>query len=163
MRGFVKAFLSPGFDLRTLGKMKIAASGPAVVAALMGTGLPRAHRTLRSRRLPLSRPERLALFSEELAWETTKWAEIVRPKLFCAKPALRGSHWIQEARSNLPDFILFRHPLEVDGLVNVLGLEAAAGLAGKSALIAADEARASAAHRRKLNCSHVNAEAFRGI
>jgi uroporphyrinogen III methyltransferase/synthase len=162
VRGFVGALMRHGFDLRSLGKMKIAAIGPAAGAALMGTGI-RADGTLPSLRVPLLQPERLVLFSEELTIETTKWAEVLRLKLFCTKPVLWESHWIQEVRINPPDFILFRNPQEVDGLVDVLGLKAARDLARKSAVIATDEATASAAHRWELNCSHEDAEALRGI
>jgi hypothetical protein len=82
---------------------------------------------------------------------------------FLHKASAVGIALDPEVRNNPSDFILLRNPLEADGLVNVLGLASARGLTGKSALIATDEATASAAHRWELNCSRVNAEAFHGI
>jgi uroporphyrinogen III methyltransferase/synthase len=158
VRGFADALLRRGLDLRSLGKFRIAALGPGAEAALLNRTL-RADASVPSRLQKISRPgigisaqqsESLVVFSQEIRIEEAEWAEILRLKLFRNKPAVWEPHWTQEIRNNPPDFILFRNPSEVDGLVNILGPDIAHILAGQSKIVAADEMTESAILRHGL-------------
>jgi uroporphyrinogen III methyltransferase / synthase len=159
VRGFAEALLRHGLDLRSLGKFRIAASGRGAEAALLQRNLradavvsfPKfaRHDLVQSGK----NPERLVIFSDDVTIEKTEWAEVLRLKLFREKPAFWEPHWIQEIRNNPPDFVLFRNPSEVDGFVNILGMDAARASAGQSKVIATDEATESAIHRHGLRFS----------
>jgi uroporphyrinogen-III synthase len=154
VRFFSDALLRHKLDLRALGKFKIAAIGRNTESAL-GQRHIRADKYFRSKSskpVPVnrSRAENLIVFSEEKPVDSRKWKEVLRLKLFRIKPASWESHWIQEVRDNPPDFILFRNAAEVDGLVAVLGQEAARDLSGKCTIVVADNSAKAASRRYGL-------------
>ena len=154
VRFFSDALLRHKLDLRALGRFRIAACGRNTEAALLQAHI-RADKALLpkpGKPVPVNNSCRhnLVVFSEVMPVDTKKWKAVLRLKLFRTKPASWESHWIQEVRDNPPDFILFRNAAEVDGLVAVLGQEAARDLSGKCTIVVADNSAKAAARRYGL-------------
>jgi uroporphyrinogen III methyltransferase/synthase len=169
VRGFVDALLRNTFDLRSLGKLRIAAFGRDTESALLRRGL-RADRifqippqTLSPKYLTggrSSKAARLVIISEQISVKPEEWADVIRLNLFRTKPASWETHWLQEIRTNSTDFILFDNPAAVDGFVQVLGLDEARSLSGRCKVIVMNNAAAAAASRWNLELSVEFAELF---
>ena len=160
--GFIDALLRNSLDLRCLGNMKIAAIGSGAASALLSRGIqadiafasPKYSLSLQDlSRGKESRSAHLVIASNEMAIDRKEWMEVVRLKLFRAKPAAWEPHWLQEITNNPPDFILFNHPAAVDGLVQMLGEEVVQDLTTKCKFVSTNEAAAAEARRRGLPIS----------
>jgi uroporphyrinogen III methyltransferase / synthase len=159
VQGFIDALFRRQLDLRYLGRMKIAAFGHAVEAALMRKGI-RPDVILALKETVLSSQcldgyaapgsAGVVVFSDNLMCEPGERVGILRLKLFRTKSALWESHWKQEVLDHPPEFILFRNSQEVDGLVDVLGLETVQALSRQSGLIAENDTALSATRRWNL-------------
>ncbi len=158
---FTRALLRHGFDLRSLGKFKIAAFGPGVEGELLRAGI-RADAAFSSlpqglapRDLSHSAdgpPANLVLMANETPIDPAGWAEIVELKLRRTIPAAWESHWAQEVLNHPPDMILFRNAEAVEGLVGILGQEAFLRTALRSRIVVTDETAASAVRRLEVSC-----------
>ncbi len=168
---FTRALLKRGFDLRSLGKFKIAAFGPGVEGELLRTGI-RADAVFSSlsQRLALrdlslsedSPPANLVLIAKEMPVDPAGWAEIIELKLLRTITAAWESHWIQEVLNNPPDCILFRNPEAVEGFVKILEQEEFPKMALQSRIVVTDETTASAVRCHSLSCI-VDAELLQSL
>jgi uroporphyrinogen-III synthase len=156
---FMDALLHHRIDIRKLHNLKIAAVGLSTDVALRQRNIlaDAFLSTLPQELWPRdfiedssSIPKNLIVFSGEISLELAEWTEVLSVKLFRLKPSVWESHWIQELRSQPPDFILFHQAADVDGFIDVMGREAARNLASQSKVIAVDERVKAAACRHGL-------------
>jgi uroporphyrinogen III methyltransferase/synthase len=151
VRSFLEALLRNHLDIRSLGRMKVAAIGHKAESALLRAGI-RADLALSGAPLPPLQPERLVIFSEVSPALPPSSTQVLRLKLFCIRQGLWESHWVQEVKDSPPDFLLFRNREEMDGFVGALGLEAAQDLARRSTVVAFTGEAVSAARSWGLDC-----------
>jgi uroporphyrinogen III methyltransferase / synthase len=151
VRSFFEALLRNHLDIRSLGRMKVAAIGHKAESALLRAGI-RADLALSGTPLLPLQPERLVIFSEVSPAVPPSSMQVLRLKLFRIKQGVWESHWVQEVRDNPPDFLLFRNREEIDGFVGAMGLEAAQDLARRSTVVASTGESMSAARRWSLHC-----------
>ncbi len=58
----------------------------------------------------------LVIIPDEIKVEPAEWTEVIRTNLFRTRLAAWQTHWVQEIKTNLPDFILLDNPEAVEGL-----------------------------------------------
>jgi uroporphyrinogen III methyltransferase / synthase len=164
---FAEELLRHQCDWRVLGSFKIVVTGAACAGELARKAI-RPDMVLPSiaiakKDLGKILHENLILFSDEAIPDNTEWAEVLRMKLCALQPAIWESHWLQEICNHPPDYVLFRKRFEIDGFVEVAGIELGRSLADKCIFVCMDDAVETAARRHGLACHPEVRAAFRSV